>query len=61
MMIAASKAVREAFEDAYRLVVATYQLASAKLRAGDRLVSFPDGTFPPALAFEEPRVRIRAS
>ncbi|MDY7092678.1 MAG: transposase [Acidobacteriota bacterium] len=54
LTIAASKAVQKAFEEAYRQVVAAYMAASAKLRAGDRLVRFPEGTFPPALAFVEP-------
>jgi hypothetical protein len=51
LIIAASKAVQEAFEKAYRRVVEAYQCASEKLRAGDRWAVFPEGTFPPALAF----------
>ncbi|MDY7092767.1 MAG: transposase [Acidobacteriota bacterium] len=60
LIIAASMAVKEAFEAAYRQVVAAYMAASAKLRAGDRLVTFPEGTFPPALTFVEPTNRPRA-
>ncbi|MDY7092733.1 MAG: transposase [Acidobacteriota bacterium] len=60
LIIAASSAAKEAFEEAYRQVVAAYMADSAKLRAGDRLVRFPEGTFPPALAFVEPTLRIRA-
>lgn len=51
LIIAASRRVRKEFEDAYRRVVEAYVVASARLRAGERLVSFPEGTFPPALAF----------
>jgi hypothetical protein len=55
LIIAASKSVKKAFEAAYRDVVAIYMAASARLRAGDRQVRFPEGTFPPALAFVQPR------
>ncbi|MDY7095579.1 MAG: transposase [Acidobacteriota bacterium] len=60
LIFAASKAVREAFEKAYRLVVAAYMSASARLRSGDRSVRFPEGTFPPALAFVHPEAGARA-
>jgi hypothetical protein len=60
LIIAATKAVREAFEEAYRQVVAAYMAASVKLRNGDRLVRFPEGTFPPALAFVQPTVGMPA-
>jgi hypothetical protein len=55
-----SRKVQKAFEDAYRQVVAAYMAASAKLRAGNRLVQFPEGTFPPALAFVKPGSLARA-
>ncbi|MDY7091789.1 MAG: transposase [Acidobacteriota bacterium] len=51
LIIAASEAVQEVFEDAYRQVVEAFATASAKLRAGNRRVQFPVGTFPPALPF----------
>lgn len=53
LIISVSRAVQRAFEEAYRQVVVTYMAASAKFRAGDRKVQFPEGTFPPASAFVE--------
>jgi len=37
--------------EAYSRFVAAFQDAAGKLRAGDRLVAFPEGSFPPALPF----------
>ena len=45
------KSVRKAMREAYAWVVAAYREAAERLRAGDRLVSFPEGTFPPAFPF----------
>ncbi len=42
---------RKAMRDAYALVVAAHAEASARLPAGDRMVNFPEGTFPPGLPF----------
>jgi hypothetical protein len=44
---AVSKLVRKAMYDAYAWFVACFREAAAKLRAGDRLVKFPKGSFPP--------------
>ncbi len=48
---AASKAVRRELYEMYGWFVATFREASEKLRAGNRTVSFPAGSFPPALPF----------
>jgi hypothetical protein len=48
---AVSKLVRKAMYDAYAWFVACFREAAAKLRAGDRLVKFPEGSFPPGLPF----------
>ena len=48
---AASKLVRKAMYEAYAWFVACFREAAAKLRAGDRLVRFPEGSFPPGLPF----------
>ncbi len=48
---AQQKKTRKAMRDAYAWVVAAYREAAERLRAGDRLVSFPEGTFPPGLPF----------
>ncbi len=45
------KDVRKAMRYAYAWVVAEFARAAERLRAGDRLVSFPEGTFPPGLPF----------
>jgi hypothetical protein len=36
---------------AYRWFVSVYRDAARRLREGDRLASFPVGSFPPGLAF----------
>jgi hypothetical protein len=49
---AASKAVRqELFYTIYARFVGAYREASEKFRAGNRTISFPAGSFPPALPF----------
>ncbi len=48
---AASKAVRQELYEAYGWFVAAFREAAEKLRAGNRMVSFPTGSFPPALPF----------
>ncbi len=48
---AASKAIRRELYEMYGWFVAAFREASEKLRAGDRLVPFPTGSFPPALPF----------
>ncbi|HYG62494.1 MAG TPA: transposase [Thermoanaerobaculia bacterium] len=47
----ASKRAYLALREAYSRFVAAFRDASEKLRAGDRLVEFPEGSFPPALPF----------
>jgi hypothetical protein len=39
------------WRELYREVIQAYRLASQRLREGDLGVEFPEGTFPPALAF----------
>jgi REP element-mobilizing transposase RayT len=48
---AASKAVRRELWNAYGLFVAAYRDAAEKLRAGVHGITFPIGSFPPALPF----------
>jgi REP element-mobilizing transposase RayT len=48
---AASHATRWWFYEMYSWFVAAFRTAAAKLRAGDRMVVFPAGCFPPALPF----------
>ena len=48
---AASKVVRRELYEMYGWFVAAFREASEKLRAGNRMVSFPAGSFPPALPF----------
>ncbi len=45
------KDVRKAMRCAYTWVVVEHARAVERLRAGDRQVSFPEGTFPPGLPF----------
>jgi hypothetical protein len=40
--------------EAYSRFVGAFRDAAEKLRAGDRLVAFPDGSFPPAMPFVRP-------
>ena len=51
LFYAVSKEMRKALRDAYFLFAAAYQVASARLRGGDRGAVFPEGCFPPALPF----------
>jgi hypothetical protein len=48
---AASQAVRRELRGLYHEFAAAYREAAEKLRAGDRRVAFPVGSFPPALPF----------
>ena len=48
---AASKRAYLELREAYSRFVAAFRDAAEKLRAGDRLVAFPAGSFPPALPF----------
>jgi hypothetical protein len=48
---AASKRARRELYAAYALFLQAYRDASEKLRAGNRDVKFPAGSFPPALPF----------
>ena len=48
---AASQAVRRELYEMYGWFAAAFREASEKLRAGNRMVSFPAGSFPPALPF----------
>ena len=48
---AASRKVRRELYEGYRAFVAAYREAADRLRAGDRAVIFPAGSFPPALPF----------
>jgi hypothetical protein len=43
--------VRKELREGYALAMASYCVAAEKLRAGDRMASFPEGTFPPRLPF----------
>ena len=47
----ATRAARNALREAYRAFVTAFRQASERLRSGDRLVAFPDGSFPPALPY----------
>jgi REP element-mobilizing transposase RayT len=48
---AATKAARKAIWEAYAWFVSAFRGAAEKLRAGDRNVAFPIGSFPPRLPF----------
>lgn len=50
---AATKTMLRALRDAYREFVAQYREASAKYRAGERLVLFPAGSFLPPMLYVE--------
>jgi len=47
----ATQAAFEALQSAYMWFLVEYRAASARLRKGDREVSFPGGCFPPGLPF----------
>jgi hypothetical protein len=46
-----SREARRALYEAYGLFVGAFRDAAEKLRAGDRTVRFPTGSFPPHLPF----------
>jgi hypothetical protein len=46
-----TRAARERFWEAYSAFVAAFREAAEKLKAGDRTVRFPLGSFPPGLPF----------
>ena len=50
LVSAASQVVRRELYEAYRWFAAAFRSASEKLRAGNRMVSFPDRQFPTGLA-----------
>lgn len=56
---AATAEVRSALLEAYRTFVAAYRAAAARLRQGDRSVTFPENSFPPTLPFVEPGLVFR--
>jgi hypothetical protein len=48
---AASKAIRDGLRGAYGLFLAAFRDAAELLKVGDRMASFPMGSFPPGLPF----------
>ena len=48
---AASKAARQGLRQAYGYFVSAFREAAERLKAGDRMASFPNGCFPPGLPF----------
>jgi REP element-mobilizing transposase RayT len=46
-----SREIRKAMVEAYAAFVAAFREAAEKLRGGDRLARFPEGSFPPGLPF----------
>ena len=48
---AASKAVRNELKAAYSWFLSAYREASDRLRTGDSIAGFPEGSFPPGLPF----------
>jgi hypothetical protein len=48
---AATREVRDRFREAYRIFSDAYRAAAELLRAGDRNVEFPGGSFPPSAPF----------
>jgi len=50
----ASKKAYQSLREAYSRFVAAFRDAAEKLRAGDRMVAFPEGSFPPAAPFVRP-------
>jgi|SRR6185312_1949767 len=51
LLHAISKAARRAFYEGFSWFVSAFRTAAERLRAGDRNVPFPAGSFPPALPF----------
>ena len=56
---AATKRVLRQIREAHAEVIAAFREASERLRSGDRQAVFPEGTFPPGLAFVPFAVRVR--
>ena len=54
MVYAFLKSVRREMREAYGIFFAVFRLAAEKLKAGEREVAFPPGSFPPALPFVQP-------
>ena len=48
------KSVRGEMREAYGIFFATFRVAAERLKAGEREVAFPPGSFPPALPFVLP-------
>jgi hypothetical protein len=48
---AASRRIRREIYEMYYRFVAAFREAAEQLRAGDRSVTFPEGSFPPGLPF----------
>jgi hypothetical protein len=46
-----SREIRKAMYKAYAGFVAAFREAAEKLRGGDRMARFPEGSFPPGLPF----------
>ncbi len=46
--------VRKELWEAYSWVMASYREAAEKLKAGDRMAIFPEGTFPPSSSVMPP-------
>jgi len=57
---AATRRVRRALLDAYRIFVAAYRRAADRLRNGDLAAVFPENSFPPPLPFAHGPVRVTA-
>jgi len=51
LLHAISKSARRAFYEGFSWFVSAFRTAAERLRAGDRNVPFPAGSFPPALPF----------
>ncbi|MCH9649924.1 MAG: hypothetical protein K0U98_16935, partial [Deltaproteobacteria bacterium] len=50
---AATKELRKQFFEAYRLFTEAFRAAAERLRSGDLMAKFPEGSFPPARPFVE--------
>jgi hypothetical protein len=46
-----SREIRKAMVEAYAAFIAAFRDAAEKLRGGDRMARFPEGSFPPGLPF----------
>lgn len=54
MFHCASKQTRQVLREAYGFFHSAFRQAANRLRAGDSLVVFPEGAFPPAMPFQIP-------